>query len=202
MICEEKGLFLEIAEIIRSLGLTILKGIMESHEDKVWAKFFVEASAFVSVDCFFCMDIDLHTILRKKDLNSLLHFLCFPRTKSKRNVYNFCLTFYNFWYFALWFHMHEAGTRLISKENNMAKTRSCFLTLCSTILMQADRDVQRVDVLLPLVQKLPLPNKSNISSMSIASQAPKWSSLRFSKSIHKIFIIESVAVTFITDYSI
>ena len=90
------GLFLEIAEIIRSLGLTILKGIMESHEDKVWAKFFVEASAFVSVDCFFCMDIDLHTILGKKDSNSLLHFLCFPRIKSKRNVYNFRLTFYKY----------------------------------------------------------------------------------------------------------
>ena len=69
--------------------------------------------------------------------------------------------------------MHETGAQLISKENKLAKTRSCFLTLCSTILMQANRDVQRVDVLLPLVQKLPLPNKSNISSMSIASQAPK-----------------------------
>ena len=65
MICEENGLFLEIADIIRSLGLTILKGIMESHEDKVWAKFFVEASAFVSVDFFFCMDINRHSMLGK-----------------------------------------------------------------------------------------------------------------------------------------
>ena len=57
MICEEKGVFLEIADIVRSLGLTILKGIMESHGDKVWAKFVVEASAVVSIASFYPMDI-------------------------------------------------------------------------------------------------------------------------------------------------
>lgn len=42
MLCEERGLFLEIADIIRGLGLTILKGVMETREDKIWARFAVE----------------------------------------------------------------------------------------------------------------------------------------------------------------
>ncbi|MCO5588784.1 hypothetical protein L7F22_042743 [Adiantum nelumboides] len=44
MFCEEKSHFLEIADIIRSLGLTILKGVMESRSDKIWARFVVEAN--------------------------------------------------------------------------------------------------------------------------------------------------------------
>eukprot|EP00249_Psilotum_nudum_P023174 c28771_g1_i1 orf=974-4189(+) len=44
MICEEREHFLEIADIIRKLDLTILKGIMESRADKVWARFVVEAN--------------------------------------------------------------------------------------------------------------------------------------------------------------
>ncbi|XP_049349424.1 transcription factor LHW-like [Solanum verrucosum] len=32
MLCEERGLFLEIADIIRGLGLTILMGVMENKE--------------------------------------------------------------------------------------------------------------------------------------------------------------------------
>ncbi|XP_016444607.1 transcription factor LHW-like isoform X2 [Nicotiana tabacum] len=43
MLCEERGLFLEIADIIRGLGLTILKGVMETRNDKIWARFAVEA---------------------------------------------------------------------------------------------------------------------------------------------------------------
>ncbi|KAG7028217.1 Transcription factor LHW, partial [Cucurbita argyrosperma subsp. argyrosperma] len=42
MLCEEKGFFLEIAEMIRSYGLTILKGVMEVREEKIWAQFVVE----------------------------------------------------------------------------------------------------------------------------------------------------------------
>lgn len=42
MLCEERGLFLEIADIIRGLGLTILKGLMETRNDKIWAHFAVE----------------------------------------------------------------------------------------------------------------------------------------------------------------
>ncbi|KAF9602314.1 hypothetical protein IFM89_026431, partial [Coptis chinensis] len=42
MLCEERGYFLEIADTIRGFGLTILKGVMEVREDKIWARFIVE----------------------------------------------------------------------------------------------------------------------------------------------------------------
>ncbi|XP_023551844.1 transcription factor bHLH157-like isoform X2 [Cucurbita pepo subsp. pepo] len=42
MLCEERGFFLEIADMIRGYGLTILKGMMEVREDKIWAQFVVE----------------------------------------------------------------------------------------------------------------------------------------------------------------
>ncbi|KAF8403377.1 hypothetical protein HHK36_011479 [Tetracentron sinense] len=48
MLCEERGFFLEIADIIRGLGLTILKGVMEARNDKVWARFVVEANRDVT----------------------------------------------------------------------------------------------------------------------------------------------------------
>ncbi|XP_060173237.1 transcription factor LHW-like [Lycium barbarum] len=48
MLCEERGLFLEIADIIRGLGLTILKGVMETRSDKIWAQFAVEANRDVT----------------------------------------------------------------------------------------------------------------------------------------------------------
>ncbi|XP_010267512.1 PREDICTED: transcription factor EMB1444-like isoform X2 [Nelumbo nucifera] len=44
MLCEEQGFFLEIADIIQGFGLTILKGLMEVQEDKIWARFVVEAN--------------------------------------------------------------------------------------------------------------------------------------------------------------
>lgn len=44
MLCEEQGFFLEIADIIRGFGLNILKGEMESREDKIWARFIVEVN--------------------------------------------------------------------------------------------------------------------------------------------------------------
>ncbi|KAJ7520409.1 hypothetical protein O6H91_19G004800 [Diphasiastrum complanatum] len=44
MMCDEKGLFLEIADTIRGLGLTILKGVMEARNDKIQAQFIVEAA--------------------------------------------------------------------------------------------------------------------------------------------------------------
>ncbi|OVA06337.1 Myc-type [Macleaya cordata] len=44
MLCEDGGFFLEIADIIRGFGLTILKGVMEVREDKIWARFVVEAN--------------------------------------------------------------------------------------------------------------------------------------------------------------
>lgn len=42
MLCEDRGFFLEIADVIRGFGLNILKGVMESREDKIWAHFIVE----------------------------------------------------------------------------------------------------------------------------------------------------------------
>ncbi|MCD7446541.1 hypothetical protein HAX54_009224 [Datura stramonium] len=48
MLCEERGLFLEIADIIRGLGLTILKGVMETRNEKIWAQFAVEANRDVT----------------------------------------------------------------------------------------------------------------------------------------------------------
>ncbi|OVA14745.1 Myc-type [Macleaya cordata] len=48
MLCEERGFFLEIADKIRGFGLTILKGVMEVRDDKVWARFVVEANRDVT----------------------------------------------------------------------------------------------------------------------------------------------------------
>lgn len=48
MLCEQRGFFLEIADWIRSLGLTILKGVMETRNDKIWARFAVEANRDVT----------------------------------------------------------------------------------------------------------------------------------------------------------
>ncbi|XP_041007406.1 transcription factor bHLH155 isoform X2 [Juglans microcarpa x Juglans regia] len=42
MLCEDCSHFLEIAEAIRSLGLTILKGATEAHGEKTWICFVVE----------------------------------------------------------------------------------------------------------------------------------------------------------------
>lgn len=41
MLCEEQGFFLEIADVIRSFGLNILKGEMEARDSKIWARFVV-----------------------------------------------------------------------------------------------------------------------------------------------------------------
>ncbi|KAF8039612.1 hypothetical protein BT93_B1973 [Corymbia citriodora subsp. variegata] len=48
MLCEERGFFLEIADMIRGLGLTILKGVMETRNDRIWACFAVEADRDVT----------------------------------------------------------------------------------------------------------------------------------------------------------
>ncbi|XP_076885158.1 transcription factor bHLH157-like [Bidens hawaiensis] len=45
MICDQHGFFLEIVDVIRGFGLTILKGVMEAREEKIWARFIVEAEA-------------------------------------------------------------------------------------------------------------------------------------------------------------
>lgn len=52
MLCEERGFFLEIADLIRGMGLTILKGVMEARNDKIWARFAIEV---IILDRFLCI---------------------------------------------------------------------------------------------------------------------------------------------------
>ncbi|CAL0302682.1 unnamed protein product [Lupinus luteus] len=42
MKCDEHGLFLEIAQVIQKMELTILKGVLEDHSSSAWARFIVE----------------------------------------------------------------------------------------------------------------------------------------------------------------
>ncbi|KAE9618093.1 putative transcription factor bHLH family [Lupinus albus] len=42
MICNEHGLFLEIAEVIQKMNLSILKGVLEDDSSSAWARFVVE----------------------------------------------------------------------------------------------------------------------------------------------------------------
>uniref|UniRef100_A0A0D3GL86 Uncharacterized protein n=1 Tax=Oryza barthii TaxID=65489 RepID=A0A0D3GL86_9ORYZ len=44
MVCEEYGVFLEIAHVLKDLEVTILKGLLESRSDKLWARFVIQAS--------------------------------------------------------------------------------------------------------------------------------------------------------------
>ncbi|KAL5198281.1 hypothetical protein ABZP36_001793 [Zizania latifolia] len=44
MVCEEYGLFLEIAHVLKGLEVSILKGLLESRSDKLWARFVIQAS--------------------------------------------------------------------------------------------------------------------------------------------------------------
>ncbi|GJN06936.1 hypothetical protein PR202_ga24714 [Eleusine coracana subsp. coracana] len=48
MLCEDRGIFLEIADFIKGLGLTILRGVMEVRKSKIWARFTVEANRDVT----------------------------------------------------------------------------------------------------------------------------------------------------------
>ncbi|XP_059659658.1 transcription factor LHW-like isoform X2 [Cornus florida] len=48
LLCEEQSLFLEIADVVRGLGLTILKGVMQIQNGKMWAHFVVEADRDVT----------------------------------------------------------------------------------------------------------------------------------------------------------
>ncbi|MQM09218.1 hypothetical protein Taro_042085 [Colocasia esculenta] len=57
ILCEDRGSFLEIADSIRSFGLTILKGVMEARDKKIWAHFLVEANQDVTR-----MEIFLHLV--------------------------------------------------------------------------------------------------------------------------------------------
>ncbi|KAJ4840919.1 hypothetical protein Tsubulata_001115 [Turnera subulata] len=48
MLCEDRGFFLEIADVIKGFGLNIIKGVMETREDKIWARFIVEAKVRIT----------------------------------------------------------------------------------------------------------------------------------------------------------
>ncbi|KAK7391837.1 hypothetical protein VNO78_20260 [Psophocarpus tetragonolobus] len=64
MLCEEQGFFLEIIDIIRGFGLSILKAKMERKKKKLWARFIVEANRHVTrIDVFWSL---IH-LLQKTD---------------------------------------------------------------------------------------------------------------------------------------
>lgn len=53
MLCNEQGLFLDIAQVLQRLELTILKGVTEKDSGNTWACFIVEASKdFQRIDIF------------------------------------------------------------------------------------------------------------------------------------------------------
>ncbi|KAJ6809904.1 transcription factor bHLH157-like isoform X1 [Iris pallida] len=66
MLCEDRGFFLEIADIIRGFSLTILKGVMETRETKIWARFLVEANKDVTR-----MDIFLSLVQLSQQTSSM-----------------------------------------------------------------------------------------------------------------------------------
>ena len=49
MLCDEKGCFLEIVDIIQGVGLTILKGMMEVRVNQIWARVIVEAQVNIEL---------------------------------------------------------------------------------------------------------------------------------------------------------
>lgn len=50
MLCGDYGLFLEIAQVIKHLELTILRGVLETRSHELWAHFIVEVlSLFLSL---------------------------------------------------------------------------------------------------------------------------------------------------------
>ncbi|KAK7393835.1 hypothetical protein VNO78_22399 [Psophocarpus tetragonolobus] len=56
MLFEEQSSFLEIVDIVGEFGLNILKGKMESRENKIWARFIVEAKRHVTrIDVFWSL---------------------------------------------------------------------------------------------------------------------------------------------------
>lgn len=50
MLCTDHGRFLEIADVIHRLKLTILKGVMEKSTDNSWARFIVEVLVSYKTD--------------------------------------------------------------------------------------------------------------------------------------------------------
>lgn len=49
MLCDEKGCFVEIVDIIQRVGLTILKGMMEVRVNQIWARIIVESQVNIEL---------------------------------------------------------------------------------------------------------------------------------------------------------
>ncbi|KAB5552088.1 hypothetical protein DKX38_009399 [Salix brachista] len=60
MLCHDRGIFLEIAQVIRSLDLTILKGVMESRLNNTWAHFIVETGHILAADAAFAEEKEFY----------------------------------------------------------------------------------------------------------------------------------------------
>ncbi|XP_050230332.1 transcription factor bHLH157 [Mercurialis annua] len=74
MLCEDRGLFLEIADIIRGFGLNIVKGVMETRQDKLWAHFIVEAKTGVTRIELFWSLLQLTSTASHENIPSLNNF--------------------------------------------------------------------------------------------------------------------------------
>lgn len=59
MMMESRDQFLEIADVVRGLGLNILKGVMETREAKIWLHFIVEAKPHITRIQLFCSLVQL-----------------------------------------------------------------------------------------------------------------------------------------------
>nr|GEV98424.1 reverse transcriptase domain-containing protein [Tanacetum cinerariifolium] len=53
MLCEERGSFLEIADVVKGLGPTILNGVMESCSGRIWEHFTIEVCRISLKSCVF-----------------------------------------------------------------------------------------------------------------------------------------------------
>ncbi|PKI73363.1 transcription factor LHW [Punica granatum] len=83
MLCEDRGLFLEIADMIRGLGLTILKGVMEARNHKIWARFAVEANRDVTrMEIFMSLVRLLDQTAKGSETNSMGPLHPFPQPVS------------------------------------------------------------------------------------------------------------------------
>ncbi|KAM7256495.1 hypothetical protein ACFE04_012236 [Oxalis oulophora] len=91
MLCEERGFFLEIADLVRGLGLTILKGVMEARNDKIWARFVVEANRDVTrMEIFMSLVRLLEQTIKGStsssandvDVNNMISHHSFPQAAS------------------------------------------------------------------------------------------------------------------------
>lgn len=70
MVCEEYGVFLEIAHVLKDLEVTILKGLLESRSDKLWARFVIQASqGFDQMQILYPL---MHLLQKQRDRKSVV----------------------------------------------------------------------------------------------------------------------------------